>query len=364
MKEELPLKRRILYLLLPYLVFAGFLVSVEGAVRATNPYVSRLDLFTQENFNWKVKVNHGQQIFEGDALLGWKLKPNLKMVNWDFTTFSTNDQGLRYDSHVGRKREGAIRILALGDSVTFGYRVPVALAEDPLNFDPSQKPFTKIIEDSLRQLNPGREIHVIPMAVPGYTSFQGLKWLERDIEKFKPDLIIVLYGWNDTELHKTADKIALPDSLPKYIERDLISKSQALIYANKLVQKNKEKEKNTQVKTEFRVSKEDFISNILSIYELAREHQSKTMVLGTVLRDTQTNPQGLWISQYRTALAQAMEEKGVPYLQIPELTEANYPDNLKLFGELIHPNHIGHQIMADKIMRFIKEKNLLQDITI
>lgn len=357
--ESLSFRKKILFIFTPFTILFGFLFLIEITVRLKTPYVSKLALFTQENFDWKVKLNHGQQIFEGDALLGWKLENNLKNVNWDFTTFSTNNHGFRYDNEV--KNKGDIRFLALGDSVTFGYRVPMARAEDPLNFDSSHLPYPKLIENKLRQDNPDKKIEVIPMAVPGYTTFQGLKWLERDIESLKPDLVTILFGWNDTELHKTSDKNALPNTWSKFFQRNLISKSQALIYANRWAQEKKIKEETqVQQQTGFRVSQEDFISNILSMVKLAEKNNSHAIVIGTVLRDTQTNPQGAWVAQYRSALAQVMRENNIPYLEIGELTETNYPVNLTLFGELIHPNHLGHQLMADKILEFIKEKNYFQ----
>ncbi len=347
-------------------MFVGILVLTEVGVRLTNPHVSKLDLFTKENFDWKVKLNHGQQIFEGDALLGWKLKANLNLVNWDFTTFSTNSQGMRYPQDVKSKHKGNIRIVGLGDSVTFGYRVPTAFTDNPLSYDQSHAPFTKIIEDRLSKANPDKKVEVIPMAVPGYTTFQGRKWLERDIESLKPDLITVLFGWNDTELHKASDKVALPGTRSKFWERDVISRSQALIYANRWIQEGQEKnkEENKQTAPELRVSKDDFISNILAINKLAQKHGSKVIVIGTVLRDTQTNPQAILVSEYRSRLAQAMKENNIPYLQIDELTEANYPNNSTLFGELIHPNHLGHQLMANRLMSFIKKKELLSNINI
>lgn len=123
------IKRRFLYVSIIYLGFLLILCAVEIATRLTLPHASSLDLFVATS-QQKAQVANAQQsgIFEGDPLLLWRLKPNLDDVVWDFTVVSTNAQNLRADHPIKAKAPGAIRIVCLGDSVTFGYRVPPSLA--------------------------------------------------------------------------------------------------------------------------------------------------------------------------------------------------------------------------------------------
>ena len=61
-------------------------------------------------------------MFEFDPLLCWRLKANLRGIWWDFTTVTTNALHLRMHRDAGAKK--GIRIVVLGDSVTFGYTSP------------------------------------------------------------------------------------------------------------------------------------------------------------------------------------------------------------------------------------------------
>jgi hypothetical protein len=58
-----------------------------------------------------------------------------------------------------------------------------------------------------------------------------------------------------------------------------------------------------------------------------------------------------------------MTEAGVPYLEIPELTETHYPENDRLFGEPIHPNQRGHRLMAARLLKFLASEGMLWDLS-
>ncbi len=65
----------------------------------------------------------------------------------------------------------------------------------------------------------------------------------------------------------------------------------------------------------------------------------RVAVVAPVYRDRLTNPtETVLIAKYRDNLRAATQKANVPYLEIRELTEDNYPANEALFGELIHPN--------------------------
>jgi len=44
-----------------------------------------------------------------------------------------------------------------------------------------------------------------------------------------------------------------------------------------------------------------------------------------------------------------MRQRGIPFLEIRELTEEAYPSNEGWFGERIHPNHMGHRLIASEL---------------
>src|SRR5262245_25643262 len=182
--------RRVAFFLVPYAAFALALAGVEGAVRATRPRLLPLDFFvTAPEQQAQLRDARRLRIFEGDPLLFWRLAPGLREVVWDQTPVTTNAQGLRYDHDVGAKPPGAFRILCFGDSVTFGFRVPLVFLKRPQERDPAWQPYNVRLEKALRAANPGRVVEVIPLAVPGYSSHQGLAWMRRDLARYRPDAV-------------------------------------------------------------------------------------------------------------------------------------------------------------------------------
>ena len=72
-----------------------------------------------------------------------------------------------------------LRIIVLGDSCT-------RLFGDGL-------PYSALLE---QQLGPDR-VEVYNASLPGYTSHQGLAWLREQLLAFRPDLVVIYFGWND-----------------------------------------------------------------------------------------------------------------------------------------------------------------------
>ncbi len=118
------------------------------------------------------------RIFQRDPILFWNLIPNSTYLP---DHIHINSKGFRGPEFRIEKPRGTIRIIALGDSCTF-------LGE---------RSYPERLEEKLRKAFPGRSLEVINMAVPGYSSFQGLRLLERQAIMLRPDLVTVFFGWND-----------------------------------------------------------------------------------------------------------------------------------------------------------------------
>ena len=333
--------------------------------RLALPRVESLDLFVNTP-QQKMQVANEQQatIFEGDPLLLWRLKPNLDRVVWDFTVVTTNAQNFRANYPVGAKPPGTLRIVCLGDSVTFGYRVPPVWPDKPNDYNPEWQPYPMLLETELRRANPNRAIEVFPMAVPGYTTHQGLAWLRRDIGFLQPDVVIASFGWNDVSASDAPDSQTINTRWSPVILRWLIDKSQAFAHTAKWWRSRGTPTPKVGRPLP-RVSAAEYVNNFESIVSLAREHRATVIVMGAPYRDSVTNPaEAELMTAYRALLKSKSEEMQTPYLEILELTEAAGSVNSGFFGELIHPNHIGHRLITAEMLKLMETRHLLGDLNI
>lgn len=361
--NKIPRRRQLLYLGFIYVVFLLLLVSVEVITRVAFTRVESLDLFVNTP-QQKMQVANPQQsgIFEGDPLLLWRLKPNLDHVYWDFTVVSTNAQSFRADYPIGTKPARTFRIVCLGDSVTFGYRVPPVWPEKPKDYNPEWQPFPVLLEKELRNANPNRSIEVFPMAVPGYTSHQGLAWLRRDIGYLQPDVVIASFGWNDVSMSDVPDREAIDTRWWPVAIRWLVDHSQAFAHGTRWLRSRNQAKPGAHV-PEPRVSQKEYVDNFNAIVRLAKDHGAGVIVIGAPYRDSKTNPpEAQLMTQYRRWLKSEMQQSQTPYLEILELTEAAGSVNEGFFGELIHPNHMGHRLMASELLKLMGQQRLLKDL--
>ncbi len=364
--NHLPLRRRLIYAGIIYLSFVLLLLMVELLVRATLPHISSLDLFVfTPQQRMQVADEKQSTIFEGDPLLLWRVKPNLSQAVWDFTVLSTNSDGIRANYPTRTKPDGTFRIVCLGDSVTFGYRVPVVWPERPTEYDPTWLPFASLLEKELRAANPNHRIEAFPMAVPGYTTHQGLAWLRRDIDYVQPDILIISFGWNDASLSDAADREVIKTSWFSVAVRWMINYSQAFAHATRWTGQRNAARTTSGHQPRPRVSKEEYVDNMNSLVALGRSRGAKVIVIGAPYRDKTTDPsEAERMMGYRSAVRAMMERKGVPYLEVLELTEAAGTVNEGFFGELIHPNHMGHRLLASELLKLMARNRMLGDMNV
>ncbi len=164
------------------------LAAAEFAVRFFVP--ERAPVLLQP-FIDTVEQDHGADfdlVFDADAELFWRLKCDVTLPAdaHPFSGLVSNAQGLREDHLVPlAKPPGEVRLLFLGDSVTFGYLVR------------HEETFVEETERELRARVPGARVECINAGVPGYSLFQGLRFLATRGRAFAPDLVVLEFGWND-----------------------------------------------------------------------------------------------------------------------------------------------------------------------
>ena len=145
----------------------------EASVRATHADESCPNRFT------------GLPVWACDPILQFKLNPELDVLGQKLSRdgFRTHE--------FAPKRPGVYRILALGDSCTFGQLQRGELYGYVSN--PYPLALEKLLAD---RVGPGR-FEVFNAGIPGYNSYQGLMLLRGKLRGLDPDLITVRFGWND-----------------------------------------------------------------------------------------------------------------------------------------------------------------------
>lgn len=119
-----------------------------------------------------------------DPILSFRLKDGLKPGGKPL-----NQAGFR-GREFTRKPPGVYRVLALGDSTTYGIIGDQA-------FGYIAEPYPERLEHLVAErVGPGK-VEVLNAGVPGYNSFMAVMQLRAELRGLQPDLITVRYGWND-----------------------------------------------------------------------------------------------------------------------------------------------------------------------
>ena len=137
-------------------------------------------------------------LYEWDRYLFYRLRPDTRLSLLDVFAppaarertrwqAATNSRGFRTPEFEDRRAADAIRVVALGDSSTFGWGVE----------DGETYPAQLRAALAARLGIPPERVEVIDLGVPGYSTFQGLTLLERVGLPLKPDLVIWSYLSND-----------------------------------------------------------------------------------------------------------------------------------------------------------------------
>jgi lysophospholipase L1-like esterase len=136
-------------------------------------------------------------LYRPDADLFFRLRPNLDLERTDnprIFGLRTNALGLRGGEVEVEKPVGRTRVIAVGDSCTFG-----SGAATP-------ETYPALLERRLREMRPDMRIEVVNAGVPGFSSFQALRWLETEGFALSPDVVLFATEVNDATIANAGRK--------------------------------------------------------------------------------------------------------------------------------------------------------------
>jgi lysophospholipase L1-like esterase len=391
--SSLPLGRKLLFSLITmlatlFLLEAGARILLSFSAPATieiDPTAESIET------NWlgilERDLGVGRRLYVPDAELLWKLQPEFSAqvdnavyvtrggaLQW---TIRTNKDGFRGPAY---PTDGSAKpvVLSLGDSCTFGFRV-----EEDETY-PAQ------LQRYLRERGQPQAV-VLNYGIPGYTTFQGRRLLDRILAGQRPDIVVLAFGANDHESdrYSDADKAERVNATQLWLAR-LLDRSAAARFVRGRRDRRRDPTASSASSATARVSDSEFRENLKSMVLAAREVGARVLLLdlvfiGPVFRqaiaDTSREQEVTWIdgrqvlinglTELRSGGRFQTERAALDAFWNQELLEYNpvyFDEQLyrSLFDdpiwsgllrylmiEPVHPNPLGNRIIAEAVGREI-----------
>lgn len=256
-----------------------FVVVVELALR-----VVEVDLYYKNQFFPVNRDIDFPEVYKKDPKLFWRFRKNMVTESkmFSYLNYRINSHGLRGPEI--RQRKTGYRIIALGNSCTFGWGMPYQIT------------WVFRLQQMLNQQVPSGNVEVINAGVPGYSSYQGKIFFAEELLSLNPDMVLIMFGWNDhwKAGHGITDaRQQMPHRLI-LAAQNLFSKLKLYQLLRKMVLSSTEKERLValdDMSGERRVSQQEFYGNLKSIVRLARGNEIEPVLLIPPIASLENYPQ-------------------------------------------------------------------------
>jgi lysophospholipase L1-like esterase len=341
------------------------------AVAASLPLTVLLLIVVELALRPYASLGHRTTLFVRDPELGWRMRPGAEHA-WGGVPIRINDKGLRGPERPYAKPAGVRRILFLGDSVTFGFR----LAHD-------EETFPQRVE-ALCNANRPATVEVVNAGVDGYSPWQELAYLRSEGLHYEPDLIVVSFilndvteklalrrfgGWSEGfQLSQAAaswrewlaDHTAIGFFLARAATRfrfgeDAAAAARAAEFLR--IEALVEEPENPEIRHAWDIT----LSNLAGIVDIAKKHDVGLLLVAFPYTFQFADPAAR--AQPQHILERFAAERGVPFLDLlPPLAERLQRDNLRPSDVFLDEDHLsprGAEIVAELIVERIRSQQLL-----
>lgn len=360
----LPSKRRILFSLLPLIVLVALWeggARLVGRGQCTNPAPATSD--------WRE--------MRPDKMTIWSLVPD-RELDMGRGRARVGPDGIRERDRPRPRTARDRRIVTLGDSSVFGWEVP------------DGQTWQENLENLLNQAFPQVHFEVVNLGVPGFSSVQSLKLLERVGWAWEPDLVLGGNLFSDCNIDVFQDEKAIALLNP---ERSLVHRllrgsrlycslwsAHASWYAHRGQSRNRVLMPGVQGSTWMQERLDTFVE--MSRVPLGRYRDNlETLRVECQRRDVklaflmlaQEWDAGVWTAPhrpppsegevlpwtpYREAMRGFADSHGLPLLSMPDIfaAAARRQDPRTLFVDPVHPSAEGARIMAQALFDFLARR--------
>jgi len=300
-------------------------------------------------------------IVEKDPWLFWQLKANATapLDQGRMTGFISNGDRMRNPEVPIARGPNDFRVLSLGDSITFGWGVRY------------EEAYPTRLAELLRRAQPERQIFVLNAACSGYSAHQGLEMLRRRGLKYRPDVVTIWFGWNDSAVW---DGMTDAEHARLFVREHLLTSSATYRVLSYLLRRGAHKSiKRERKQTESRQPRmplDDYKARLQEMVELARADEISpgrgarvVFIQGCYepqIRFARKHKGRFEPDDYQKAMAEVAEQLEVPMLPVCDvLYRAGVREkDLLDWG---HPDPKGLRAVADRLFALMAENEMLPD---
>lgn len=296
-----------------------------------------------------------------NAYYMFQMIPNLTPEpgsSWDLSrpSITTNKDGFRATGITVKKPAGVLRILCLGDSVTFG---------DVPRRDNETYPY--FLQWCLNWSYPGRTIQVINAGCLGHTSVQGLEMLKRKGLSYEPDILIVGFVHHEQlpALKTDLDQMNSAPSFVKLIKSLLYKSSFYLmlrgVFAPGTLSMSYLAGAPGQLTDNMvmRVPVDSYKKTLQEFIDIAAANKMTIIFLKI---PTRNDGKRQMEEQHSFALREVVEKNRCHFIELDQAMSYYRADyEFTLMADEVHPNPQGNNLIAGIIDEYMKERGIITE---
>jgi lysophospholipase L1-like esterase len=268
-----------------------------------------------------------------NTILHSELIPNHYQIFYGFavklnaTIIKINSDGFRDVEYTIEKPNNTIRIIVLGDSITFGWGVNLS------------DTYVKILEKKLNELNTTLNFQVMNLGVSGYNTLEEIEFLKQKGMKYNPDIIIIGYVAGDLENNTKIKTGEFPKKANEIVSKyysNLTEKEKEILrglFSSQLLREDMNKN--------FDIYLEKFV--LIPLSELvAYQKHGKPKIIIVFLTDI--------TKKEKERIKELGKRHGFCIIDVTENLKKYNFESIILHKNDHHYNELGHRIIADTIL--------------